>query len=317
VTAQKVVLTDSIMAGFLAEPGWRILDGRPDVEIVAALSDADVLVAGRVTPAMARAATGLRLLHLTGAGLDRVPFDALAPGVTVCNTFHHGRSIAEHVVMVSLMLSRRVLHADRMLRQGVWASVAVDPEVRLAATLAGRTVGVVGLGEIGAEVVRALTGLGMRARAVRRTPVVPAGLTMDRVDDMSFLDDLLSTSDIVVLAAPLTPDTRGMIDARRLALMRPGALLVNVGRGPLVDEVALYEALATAQLGGAALDVWWSQPKDGGYTQRFDLLDNVILTPHHSGHTHETFTGRAAEIRANIARLATGKPLTNVVRAAC
>ncbi len=315
----RILQTDTLMAGFLDDPSWETLAGRPDEDVVARLPAVDVLVASHVTPAMARAATRLRLLHLTGAGLDRVPLGAFAPGVTVCNTFHHGRSIAEHVVMVSLMLSRRVLHADRMLRQGVWASVAVDRDVRLGGTLAGRTVGVVGLGEIGREVVRALTGLGMRARAVRRTPVVPAGLALDRVDDMTGLEDLLSASDIVVLTVPLTPHTRGMIDARALALMRRDALLVNVARGPLVDEDALFEALASAQLGGAALDVWWGHPKDGGgtrgYTRRFDLLDNVIMTPHHSGHTRETFAGRAAEIRANIARLAAGEPLTNVVRA--
>jgi len=314
VTPPTVVLTDPIMARFLDEPGWTVLTGRSDDEVVERLADADVLVASRVTRAMARAATRLRLLHVTGAGLDRVALEALAPGVTVCNCGHHGRSIAEHVLMVSLMLSRRVLHADRMLRQGVWASVAVDQDVRLGGTLVGRTVGVVGLGEIGQAVVRALTGLGMRARAVRRDPVVPAGLALDRVDRMDALDDLLSTSDIVVLTVPLTPETRGMIGARRLALMRRDALLVNVARGPLVDEDALFEALASAQLGGAALDVWWSHPEDGrGYTRRFDLLDNVILTPHHSGHTRETFEGRAAEIRANVARLVAGEPLTNVV----
>lgn len=311
----SVVLTDPIMARFLDEPGWTTLAGRPDGEVVARLADADVLVASRVTRAMARAATRLRLLHVTGAGLDHVPLDALAPGVTVCNSGHHGRSIAEHVVMVSLMWSRRVLHADRMLRQGVWASVAVDQDVRVGGTLAGRTVGVVGLGVIGQAVVRALTGLGMRARAVRRNPVVPEGLALDRVDRMDAIDDLLSTSDIVVLAVPLTPETRGLIGSRKLALMRRDALLVNVARGPLIDEDALFDALASAQLGGAALDVWWSHPEDsGGYTKRFDLLDNVILTPHHSAHTRETFEGRAEEIRANVARLAAGEPLTNVVR---
>lgn len=102
-----------------------MLARRPDEEVVGRLPDVDVLVAGRVT---AEAAKGLRLLHVPGAGVDRVALDALAPGVTVCNTFHHGRSIAEHVVMVSLMLSRRVLLTDRMLRQGAWVSVAVDPD---------------------------------------------------------------------------------------------------------------------------------------------------------------------------------------------
>jgi phosphoglycerate dehydrogenase-like enzyme len=220
--------------------------------------------------------------------------------------------------MVSLMLARRVLLTDRMLRQGTWVSVAVDPDERMGATLAGRTVGVVGLGEIGRSVVRALSALGVRAQAVRRSPVVPAGLPVDRVADMAGLDELLSTSDIVVLTVPLTDETRGMVDARRLGLMRRDAVLVNVARGQLVDEDALFDALSAGRVGGAALDVWWGHPKDGngakGYTRPFELLDNVVLTPHNSGHTHETFAGRAAEIRANVARFAAGEPLTNVVR---
>jgi phosphoglycerate dehydrogenase-like enzyme len=315
----NVLITDPLIVDYLDEPDWEVLTYGRDEEIVARLSDVDVLIASRVTPEMAGAAKNLELLHVPGAGLDRIALDALPPRTTVCNTFHHGRSIAEHVVMVSLMLARRVLLTDRMLRQGTWVSVAVDPDERVATTLAGRTVGVVGLGEIGCSVVRALTALGMRAQAVRRRPVVPDGLPVERVLDMSGVDELLSTSDIVVLTVPLTDETRGMIDARRLALMRRDTVLVNVARGPLVDEDALFDALSGGHIGGAALDVWWGHPKDGagvkGYTRPFELLDTVVLTPHNSGHTRETFASRAAEIRANVARLASGEPLTNVVRA--
>lgn len=315
----NVLVADPLIAGYFDEPEWTVLTRPSDEEIIAQLPDTDVLVTGRVTEPMATAATRLRLLQVPGAGLDRVALCALPPGVTVCNTFHHGRSIAEHVVMVSLMLARRVLPTDRLLRQGTWASVAVDPTFPIGGTLAGRTVGVVGLGEIGTEVVRALTTLGMRAQAVRRNPVAPPGLALDRVTDLSGLDNLLSTSDIVVLTVPLTQDTQGMINATRLATMRPDAILVNVARGQLVDENALFEALSEGRLGGAALDVWWGHPKDGagakGYTRPFELLDNVVMTPHNSGHTTETFLGRAAEITANITRLTTGEPLTNVVRA--
>lgn len=315
----KVLVSDPLIAGYLDEPAWDVLDRPSEAEVLSRLPEVDVLVASRVTAGMAAAASRLRLLHVPGAGLDKVAFDALAPGVTVCNTFHHGRSIAEHVVMVSLMLSRRVLFADRMLRQGTWASVSVDSSTPVGATLAGRTVGVVGLGEIGCAVVRALAALGVRAQAVRRNPVVPEGLALDRVADMSGLDALLSTSDIVVLTVPLTGSTAGMIDARRLGLMRRDAVLVNVARGGLVDEDALFDALSGERMGGAALDVWWGHPKDGvgvkGYARPFELLDNVVLTPHNSGHTHETFAGRAAEIKANVARFAAGEPLTNVVRA--
>ncbi|MFE9887195.1 2-hydroxyacid dehydrogenase [Streptomyces scopuliridis] len=325
----RIVLTDPILARFTDELSrggtdghdWEFLADRPDIEIVRRLRTADVLVASRMTAPMAEAAAGLRLVHVTGAGYDRIAIDALAPGVTVCNTYHHGPSIAEHVVMTALMLSRRALRADRLLREGTWESVAVDPGVTLGGTLAGRTVGVVGLGEIGGHVVRAMTALGMRARAVRRTPdgPLPEDLRLDRVDGEDRLDELLAGSDIVVLTVPLSSATTGLIGAAQLARMRPDALLINVARGPLVDENALFDALAGHRIGGAGLDVWWTHPKDGagarGYTRPFHDLDNVVMTPHHSGHTRETFADRALEIAGNIGRLAVGERLTHVVRA--
>jgi phosphoglycerate dehydrogenase-like enzyme len=321
----RILLTDTLVSPFVAEAAgasgndhgheWVLMPGAAEEEILRELPTADVLVGLGVTEEMAAAATKLRLVHCCGAGVDQIAFHALGPDVTVCNTFHHGRSIAEHVVMVSIMLSRRVLTADRLMRQGVWRSVAADPTVELGDTLAGRTVGVVGLGEIGTEVVRALTGLGMRARAVRRNPAAHTSVPLDLVEGMDGLDDLLAGSDIVVLTVPLTDETRGMIGARELALMDSHALLVNVARGQLVDEDALYDALSSGRIAGAGLDVWWARATDGvrGYTRPFDQLDQVVLTPHSSGHTTETFSARAQEIVANIARLDAGEPLTNVV----
>lgn len=324
----KILLSDPIMSRFtddLTRGGtdghdWEFLAGRPDDEVIARLPEADVLVASRMTVPMAEAGAGLRLVHVTGAGLDRVPLADLAPGTLVCNTFHHGRSIAEHVVMVALMLSRRVLRADRLLRRGIWESVALDPAVPLGGALAGRTLGVVGFGEIGQQVARAATALGMRVRAVRRNPSapLPQDLRDIPVEGDDRLHDLLDGSDLVVLTVPLSTATKGLIGAGELARMRQDALLINVARGPLINEDALFEALVEERIGGAALDVWWSHPKDGtgatGYTRPFHELENVVLTPHHSGHTRETFTGRAKEIAENIHRLTTGQPLSNVVR---
>jgi phosphoglycerate dehydrogenase-like enzyme len=324
----RIVLTDPILTRFTGEltrggadgHDWEFLAARSDADVMRRLPTAEVLVASRLPAPMAEAAGRLRLVHVTGAGYDRIAMDALPAGAAVCNTFHHGPSIAEHVVMSTLMLSRRVPRADRLMREGTWESVAVDPGVALGTTLAGRTVGVVGLGEIGGQVVRAMTALGMRARAVRRDPQapVPGDLRLDRVDGEDRLEDLLAGSDVVVLTVPLSAATTGMIGASQLARMRPHALLINVARGPLVEEEALFDALAGRRIGGAGLDVWWSHPKDGagarGYTCPFHTLDNVVMTPHHSGHTHETFANRARDIADNIGRLTRGEPLANMVR---
>ncbi|GAA2433776.1 2-hydroxyacid dehydrogenase [Actinomadura vinacea] len=321
----KVLVTDPIIARFtpLLEGGGHeivLFPGRPDEEIVAALPGTDVLVCARMTEEMARAAgPDLRLVQCTGAGYERIAIDALPPGTAVCNTFHHGRSIAEHVLMVALMLSRKVLRRDRLVREGVWESVAAEPSLPLGDTLAGRTLGLLGLGETGREVARLAAAFGLRVQAVRRDPAAPLeeGLRLDRVLPQDGLHELLATSDLVVVTVPLDERTRGLIGAAELARMRPTAILINVARGPVVDEHALYEALAADRIAGAGIDVWWPAPEGvarGGSTLPFEKLENVVLTPHNSGHTVETFECRARDIAANIAALAEGRPLHNVIR---
>ncbi|URN09562.1 2-hydroxyacid dehydrogenase [Actinomadura madurae] len=321
----KIVHIDPITARFAdlltaAGGSWQFIPGRPDGEVVRALDGADVLVGSRLTPAMARAGTALRLVQVTGAGYDRIPIDELPPGTAVANTFHHGRSIAEHVVMVTLMLSRKVLRSDRLVRRGVWESVAVDPGLPLAGTLAGRTAGLLGLGETGLEVARLTSALGMRVQAVRRDPAAPLdpGVALDRVLPPEDLPELLATSDVVVVTVPLSDRTRGMIGAAELAAMRSSAFLVNVARGPVVDERALYDALADGRIAGAGIDVWWptAGAGRGGAALPFEDLENTVLTPHNSGHTRDTFENRARDIAANVAALAEGRPLRNVVRSA-
>ncbi|GAA3934092.1 2-hydroxyacid dehydrogenase [Actinomadura viridis] len=319
----RVLVTDPIISRFAAvlDAGGHetvLAPGRPDEEVAAALPGTDVLVCSRMTEPMARAATGLRLVQVTGAGYERIAVGALAPGVAVANTFHHGPSIAEHVVMVALMLSRRVLRKDRLLREGVWESVTTDPDLPLGTTLAGRTLGLVGLGETGGRVARLAAALGMRVQAVRRDPAAPLadGPRLDRVLPPGDLPELLETSDVVVVTVPLTDRTRGLIGAAELRRMRRTAFLINVARGPVVDERALYEALAEDRIAGAGIDVWWPDPGGtgrAGSTMPFERLGNVVLTPHNSGHTRETFENRARDIAANIAALAEGRPLRNVV----
>ncbi|PPS90916.1 2-hydroxyacid dehydrogenase [Streptomyces sp. MH60] len=285
--------------------------------IAEALPDIEVYVGSRLSAEDARRAARLRLVHVVGAGYDGIALDALAPGATVATTHHHGRSIAEHVLMSVLMLSRDVLGADRALRAGRWRNVAVDPGLAFGRTLPGRRVGVIGFGETGTEVARLCQAVGLSVRAVRRDPSAPfpAALRPDWVGGNDRLPDLLAESDIVVVTVPLNPATRGLIGPDELAAMGPGTLLVNVARGPVVQEEPLYEALRSGAIGGAALDVWWSGPPQAPSRLPFHELPNVLMTPHHSGHTFDTFAARAAEIADNIGRLGRGEPLSGVVHA--
>ncbi|MFI1411836.1 2-hydroxyacid dehydrogenase [Streptomyces sp. NPDC020707] len=293
-----------------------VFDWAPE-RISEAITGAEVFVGSRLSAEDARRAERLRLVHVVGAGYDGIPLDALGPQVSVTTTHHHGRSIAEHVLMSVMMLSRDVLGADRALRAGQWRNVAVDPRLPFGTTLEGCRIGIIGFGETGTEVARLCQAVGMRVRAVRRDPSapVPADLRTDWIGGDERLPDLLADSDVVVVTVPLGPATRGLIGPAELAAMGPGTLLVNVARGPVVQEDALYEALDTGVIAGAALDVWWSGPPQAPSRLPFHDLPNVLMTPHHSGHTTDTFAARAVEIADNINRLQQGRPLINVVRA--
>ncbi|SEQ49225.1 2-hydroxyacid dehydrogenase [Arthrobacter sp. OV608] len=285
-----------------------------------ALERADVVVCSSLAPAEAEAAAKLRLVHVTGAGYDKIALDHLAPQAAVANTFHHARPIAEHVLMVTLMLSRNVVRADRDVRSGQWHTIATAGDVPFHPILADLTLGLVGLGSIGAEVARVATAMGMEVRAVRRNPSapLPEGVQLAWVGANPDLHQLLASSDVVVVTVPLDEDTRGMIGATEFAAMKPTALLINVARGPVVDQAALFEALKGQRIAGAGIDVWWGAPADGIIPPAelpFASLANTVLTPHHSGHARITFERRAQDIAANIRRLARGEELRNVVRA--
>jgi phosphoglycerate dehydrogenase-like enzyme len=323
----RVVVTDPIISRFedrLKSDGgahhWDMAAAWSSERRRRALAAADVIVCSSLTAAEAEAARNVRLVHVTGAGYDKIAIGHLVPSAVVTNTFHHARPIAEHVLMVTLMLTRHVARADREMRAGQWRTIATAEDVPFHPILADLTLGLVGLGSIGAEVARVAAAMGMKVRAVRRNPAapLPEGVQLDWVAGNAELHKLLGTSDVVVLTVPLDEDTRGMIGAAEFGAMKPSGLLINVGRGPLIDQTALFNALKERRIAGAGIDVWWGAPADGAIPPAelpFASLENTVLTPHHSGHARITFERRAADIAANIGRLASGEELNNVVRA--
>lgn len=296
---------------------WAAGDLGPD-----RLRDAEVFVGGRFTAEMADAAEKLRLVHVAGAGTDRVAFDALGADVLVANTFHHERSIAEFILAAAIMLRRGLLKQDLALRTGVWASSVYDDTISQPPTLRGARVGFVGFGHIGRQTWKLMSTLGCDGAAVTGSGRVRDGEGLAWTGDTSRLDELASTSDVLVVSAPLTPETTGMIGRSQLGALGPEGVLINVGRGPLVEEDALYDALLTGRLGAAAIDVWYRYPDaatgNGAVCAPSELpfaeLPNVLMTPHASGVTADTFKGRSDDIAANIGRLVRNEPLHNLVR---
>lgn len=255
---------------------------------------ADILIVrAPIPPSFFPDAPRLRAAIRHGAGVDMIPYAAAtAAGVLIANVPGvNAPTVAEHVFMVTLALLRRFRSMDRDLRGKGWSAGRAHSDH--AVDLGGRTLGVVGMGNIGKAIFRvAHHGFGLDVVANSRSPSsLPEGARYLP------LDELVATSDIVVLCCPLTPETTGMLSRERIARMKLGALLVNVSRGPVVDDEALIEALQSGWLGGAALDVFTTQPlpPEHPYLQ----FDNVIVTPHLAGITDGSMmrmgTGAASE----------------------
>lgn len=286
--------------------------------LVDQVRDIEVFVGGRFPADLAAEARRLRLVHVAGAGTDQVAFDALGPDVLVANTFHHEQSIAEYVVAAAILLRRGFLVQDRALRTGRWATSVYDRSIAQPAALHGARIGFVGFGHIGRRSWEVLRALGTNGIAVTGSGTLDAGSEgLEWAADTGELGRLMSEADVVVVSAPLTERSVGMIGADELAALGPAGVLINVGRGPLVSEQALYEALSTGTIAAAAIDVWYQYPDSSGHGRPsglpFEELPNTLLTPHSSGVTGHTFRGRVDDIAANIGRLARGETLRNLV----
>lgn len=252
-----------------------------------------VIVRAPIPPAFFENVPALRAVVRHGAGLDMIPYDAAtAAGVLIANVpAVNAPTVAEHVFMVTLALLRQFRPMDRDLRNMGWSAGRAHCDRAL--DLAGRIMGVIGMGNVGKAVFRvAKYGFQLEIVANSRSPEsLPNGVRFLSVDD------LVSTADIVVLCCPLTPETTGLLSRERIARMKPGAIVVNVSRGPVVDDGALIEALEMGRIGGAALDVFSAQPLAPEHP--YFRQDNVIVTPHVAGITEQSMMrmgiGAAAE----------------------
>ncbi len=309
-------LASMAYAGMLGE-GWEVegsnaIDDVPD-DIAAR---AEFLVAppggGDVDARLFQRAPRLRLVQVPGHGFDHINVaDASAAGVpvaTVASSGAEAHTVAEMAILLAGVASRRVLQGHRALVGGRWGTLAMLEGGVFE--LAGKTIGLVGLGRIGREVTKRARAFDMRVLyhdVFRLTGAEESAIGVEFRE----LEALLGEADIVSLHAPLTPETRGLINARTLGLMKPNAVLVNTARGPLVDAAALAGALRAGTIRAAAIDVF--DPEPPGLGNPLLGLDNVVLSPHMAGVTGESILRILAAALQNCLRVARGEPPLDVV----
>ena len=241
-----------------------------------------VIVRRRIPSAHVRRASRLRALVRHGVGLDFIPVGtASAEGIAVTNTPGcNEQSVAEHVFGMVLALRRDIALNDQAIRSGAWDTRRADALRRR--DLHGATLGLIGFGNIGLAVARiARFGFDMNVIAARRSAAEEPYWVRFRP-----LEAVLSAADVLVIACPLTPDTEGLISRQALARMRPDSILVNIARGPVVDEDALSDALRDGVIGGACLDVFANQPLPAASPLR--TAPNTLLSPHVAGVTQDS-----------------------------
>ena len=286
----------------------------------------DVLVAGRPTLQQLQASPNLRVLVIPFAGLPDETRSLLTDPrnglghIAVHNLHHNTVPTAEMALALLLAAARLLVPNDQALRRGDWTLRYNQPPVTI---LHGKTILILGYGAIGQRVGAVCQALGMAVLAVRRRPAAAAPASTEAaIHGIDALPSLLPQADVLMITLPLTEATRGLMGAAELALLPAGALLINVGRGPVVDEAALYQALRSGRLAAAGLDVWYRYPdSEAARTHTlpsaypFHELDSVVLSPHTGGGFGSPYTER--ERMLHLARLLNaihrGEPAPNCV----
>ncbi|HEX3701793.1 MAG TPA: D-2-hydroxyacid dehydrogenase [Vicinamibacterales bacterium] len=286
-----------------------------DVETIRRLlPDADVAFTPHVDRDIFPSLTRLRWIQAPAAGVGHLLYPEMVASRVLLTRASgiRARPIAEHVLGVTIALARQFPIALRHQARHEWIQDQLEGSGMSAIrTLRGGRMGIIGLGAIGLEVARVAAPFGFRVSAMRRRVDGPLPEGVDEQLASDALPALLAKSDVVVLCAPLTEQTRGLIGAREIAQMKRGALLVNVGRGKLVVDEAVVEGLRSGHLGGAALDVFAREPLDP--ESPYWDLPNVIVTPHTSGSMEDYYTPLVALFSDNLRRFDRGQPLRNVV----
>ncbi|WP_420563826.1 2-hydroxyacid dehydrogenase [Thalassobaculum sp.] len=280
------------------------------------LPEADIIVGGGgglKFPATNR----LKLYQIPFTGYDWITPPELPKGVLFCNTHEHETTIAEHILAGMLEFQTGLMrdtHPMMVAKSYNGRSISAGPMHR---EMRGCTVGIVGYGHIGREVARRCKAFDMKVLAVSRTVRDEGDLVDDYWTVADGLDRLCAESDFVIVCAPLDDVTRGMIGAAQFKVMKPDAVICNVGRGEVIDEAALYEALSSKRIRGGIIDVWYIYPSKedpNPWPSKFPFqkLDNVILSPHNSAWTEPMTTRRWMFVAKQLDRFVKGEPLENI-----
>ncbi len=298
----EVVQSESSVESMLEHGG--------DVEVLASVSAPGEFI---------RKASNLRLIQTLGAGIDRVDLNAIRErgDIIVCNNHVNSAEVAEFAISLLFAVAKHLIPSDKELRSGNWIHRWGGPVPNIE--IRGKRVLIIGLGHIGVEIAKRLKSFEVTLTAVTRSGVSSRQDLVDQVVSIDGIQPHVEDSDFIILALPLTSESKCLVNREFLSWMKPTSILVNISRGQIVDELALYEALSDKRIRGAGIDVWWRYPSKWRGTAippadvPFHELDNVVVSPHraaYSEHIERELYLFAAE---NTLRFIRGEPPLNIV----
>ena len=282
-----------------------------EVECIDNVNDAEVLIFlhwNRVKSYISRM-KNLRLLQALTAGVDHIPLTEIPKNAYLCsNAGANAWAVAEHAFSLTMAALKKIVYRDRKMRDGEF------PQLIESRLLRGKKVILVGFGHIGKNIARMLEPFKVEIIAINRSGKYNGEIKISEIMPISEIDKALKMADIVILCLPLTSDTEGIINRRRLEIMKSDGILVNVSRGKIVVEEDLYEFLKERNEFVAALDVWWKYGAKFKQDYPFEKLDNVILSPHCGGVYENWVVDSFKHASENVRRLEKGEILKNVVK---
>lgn len=253
--------------------------------------DAEIIASGRVPGEYIRKASKLRMIQAFGAGIDKVDLDAVRErgDIIVCNSHINSAEVAEYAISLLFAVAKSLIPSDRELRTGNWIHRWGGPVPNIE--IRGKKVLIIGLGHIGADIAKRLKSFDVTINAATFSGTSRNADLVDQVVRIEEVRFQVEDSDFIILSLPLTDESKGLVDREFLSWMKPTSILVNISRGQIVDELALYEALKEKRIHGAGIDVWWRYPtKWRGMTippadVPFHELDNIIISPHRAAYS--------------------------------
>ena len=298
---------------------------QPKLELLELVSKAHILVVSaelayskdpKLVEDLITAGKQLQFIQVPFSGMEWLKKEWLPDGCIVCNTNQHSEPISEYVMLGILEFAINMRHMDRELRKGRWTYGGSIVRGLKHGEIQHKTIGFIGFGHIAKRVTELATPFGMEFIAISRNPKVDTRLKWWK--DSSHLEALLMESDYVLITAPLSESTRDLINESTLKKMKPTGVIINVARGPIINEAAIYKALKNHEIGGALLDVWYQYASTDNLEMQpsalpFHELDNVIMTPHTASWTDQLDKRRIDAVVKNIQNFIDQKPLAEVV----